>query len=304
MTSSHRRAAVGAIAAMTAALWFTPAYPHAVCGSRIFPATLGIDDPGVNDEFSPTFTYLPSNSGGSQEFDAEFSYSKTITPNIGVVISDGATWQHPGGYGWEPLNTELQWGNFCWPEHEFMATVGFAVGWAGTGTGTQAQPFNTYQPVIDVGKGFGDLPTSMNLLRPVALTGELSETFPGQAWTGGSQNPTNLNWGFSVQYSLPYYNANVGEISNDFFKHLIPITEVTFSKPIYNFAPGSNVTTGTIQPGVVYITGTYQVAVEAIIPLNGASGHGVGVVASLDLYLDDLLPDTLGKPIFNPFGAK
>jgi hypothetical protein len=113
-----------------------------------------------------------------------------------------------------------------------------------------------------------------------------------------------LNWGFSVQYSLPYYNANVGEISNDFFKHLIPITEVTFSKPIYNFAPGSNVTTGTIQPGVVYITGTYQVAVEAIIPLNGASGHGVGVVASLDLYLDDLLPDTLGKPIFNPFGAK
>ena len=38
--------------------------------------------------------------------------------------------------------------------------------------------------------------------------------------------------------------------------------------------------------------------------LNGASGHGVGVIASLDLYLDDLLPDTLGKPLFNPFGAK
>jgi hypothetical protein len=64
------------------------------------------------------------------------------------------------------------------------------------------------------------------------------------------------------------------------------------------------VTTGTIQPGAVYITGTYQVAVEAVIPLNGASGHGVGVIASLDLYLDDLLPDTLGKPLFNPFGAK
>jgi hypothetical protein len=55
---------------------------------------------------------------------------------------------------------------------------------------------------------------------------------------------------------------------------------------------------------VVYITGTYQVAVEAIIPLNGASGHGIGVIASLDLYLDDLIPNTLGKPIFNPFGAK
>jgi hypothetical protein len=40
------------------------------------------------------------------------------------------------------------------------------------------------------------------------------------------------------------------------------------------------------------------VAVEAIVPLNGASGHGVGAIAQLDLYLDDLLPDSLGKPIF------
>ena len=67
----HPRALVGAFAAAGAALWFTPAYPHAVCGSRIFPATLGIDDPGVQDEFSPTFVYLPSNSDGSREIDAQ-----------------------------------------------------------------------------------------------------------------------------------------------------------------------------------------------------------------------------------------
>ena len=300
----HPRALVGAFAAAGAALWFTPAYPHAVCGSRIFPATLGIDDPGVNDEFSPTFTYLPSNSDGSREIDGNFSWSKTIIPNVGVIVSDGPTWLHPGGYGWDSLSTELQWGNFCWPEHELMATVGFEVDWGNTGTGSQAMPFNAYQPVIDIGKGFGDLPTSMNWLRPAAITAELSETFPGQSWTNGNQNSTNLNWGFTLQYSLPYYNANVAEISNDFFKHLIPITEFTFSKPVSNFAPETNVTTGTIQPGAVYITGTYQVALEAVIPLNGASGHGVGVIASLDLYLDDLLPDTLGKPIFNPFGGK
>jgi len=294
------RAPLGAIAAVAAFCSSYPAYPHAVCGNRIFPATLGIDDPGVDDELAlPTLTYLPSNSGASQEFDAEFSWSKTIFPNVAVVVSDGATWQHPGGYGWEPLNTELQWGNFCWPEHELMATVGFDVGWANTGTGTQATPFNTYQPVIDIGKGFGDLPTSMNWLRPAGLTFELSETLPGQSWTNGNQNSTDLNGGFTVQYSLPYYNANVGEIDNDFFKHLIPLTEFTFSRPISNFAPGTNVTTGTIQPGVVYLTGTYQVAVEAVIPLNGASGHGVGVIAQLDLYLDDLLPDTLGRPIFS-----
>jgi hypothetical protein len=294
----HARALVGAFAAAGAALWFSPAYPHAICGSRVFPATLGIDDPGVNDEFTPTLTYQPPNSG-VQEFDAEFSWSKTIFPNVGIIISDGATWQHPGGYGWEPLNTELQWGNFCWPEHELIATVGFDVSWAGTGTGTQVQPFNVYTPVINVGKGFGDLPTSLNWLRPVAITAELSESLPGQAWTDGNQNSTTLNWGFTLQYSLPYYNANVAEIDNPFWKHIIPITEFVFSKPVYNFASGTNVTTGTIQPGAVYMADSWQLAVEAIIPINGASGQGVGVVASLDLYLDDLLPNSLGRPIFN-----
>jgi hypothetical protein len=107
-----------------------------------------------------------------------------------------------------------------------------------------------------------------------------------------------LNGGFTIQYSLPYYNSQVAAIGNGFFRHLIPITEFTFSKPIANFAPGTNGTTGTVQPGVIYLGATYQVGVEAILPLNGASGHGVGVVASLDLYLDDLLPNSLGKPLF------
>jgi hypothetical protein len=292
-------ARAGAIGVALVLLAHSSAFAHAVCGNRIFPATLGIDDPGVDDELAlPTISYLPSNSDGAQEFDTNFSWSKTIVPNVALVIQDGPTWVHPGGYGWDPLSTELQWGNFCWPEHEFMATLGFEVDWGNTGTGSQAPPFNTYQPVIDIGKGFGDLPTSLNWLRPAALSFELSESLPGQSVTNGSQNATNLNGGFSIQYSLPYFNSNVGEIDNDFFKHLIPITEFTFSRPIYNFAPGTNATTGTIQPGVVYLTSTYQVAVEAIVPLNGASGHGVGAIAQLDLYLDDLLPDSLGKPIF------
>jgi hypothetical protein len=292
-------ARAGAIGAVAALLAHTQAEAHAVCGSRIFPATLAIDDPGVGDELAlPTISYLPSNSDGAREFDANFSWSKTIIPNVALVIQDGPTWVHPGGYGWDSLSTELQWGNFCWPEHELMATLGFEVDWGNTGTGSQATPFNAYQPVIDIGKGFGDLPTRLNWLRPAALTFELSETLPGQSVTSGSQNATNLNGGFSIQYSLPYFNSNVGEVDNDFLKHLIPITEFTFSRPIYNFAPGANATTGAIQPGVVYLTSTYQVAVEAIVPLNGTSGHGVGVIAQLDLYLDDLLPDSLGKPIF------
>jgi hypothetical protein len=79
----------------------SPAFAHAVCGDRIFPATLAIDDPGVNDELAlPTFSWVPNNGDGSQEFDASFSWTKTITPRLGISVSDGPTWQHPGGYGW------------------------------------------------------------------------------------------------------------------------------------------------------------------------------------------------------------
>ena len=130
------------------------------------------------------------------------------------------------------------------------------------------------------------------------MTFEMSETFPGQSSTNGSLNPTTLNGGFTLQYSFPYYNSHVAGIDSEFLKHLIPITEFTFSKPVSNFESGTNGVTGTVQPGIFYLTSHYQVGLEAIIPLNSGSGHGLGVVFSVDLYLDDLLPNSLGKPLF------
>ena len=72
-----------------------------------------------------------------------------------------------------------------------------------------------YSPVLDVGLGFGALPTSMNALRPFAITGELSTTTPGQAEWNGDQFATSFNWGFTLQYSLPYFNSHVAGIDND-----------------------------------------------------------------------------------------
>ena len=293
------RALAGAAAAALGLFQLSPAFAHAVCGDRIFPATLGIDDPGVGDELAlPTLTFRPQNSGGAQEFDATFSYTKTIFPGFGLSVTDGPTWLKPGGYGWGDLSTEAKYNFFCLSQFELMGSVGLSTAWANTGTANMSSPFNTYTPVLDVGKGFGDLPASLNALRPLALTFELSESIPGEAWTMGAQNPSSLNWGFTVQYSLPYYNSHIGEIDNDFFKHIVAIAEFTFSKPIANFAPGSNVTTGTIQPGLIYMGDTWQIAAEALIPINGSSGKGVGAVAELHFFLDDIFPNSLGRPIF------
>ena len=183
-----------------------------------------------------------------------------------------------------------------------MGSVGVNVDVGKTYTNGFGNDYNTYSPALDVGLGFGALPKSLNLLRPFAITAALGEDLPDQRFTGGNQNPTNLNWGFTIQYSLPYFNANVAQIDNDFIKRLIPLTEFNFSRPVRNFDTlGPAVTTGTIQPGVIYEGNGWQVALEAVLPINSASGRGVGVVGELHFYLDDLMPDTLGRPIF---GAK
>jgi hypothetical protein len=305
-----RTGAIGVVAALIA---HSRAEAHAVCGARIFPATLGIDDPGVTDELAlPTLLYLPKNADGVQEFDASFSYSKTIIENLAFSISDGPTWLKPGGTGWGNIDTELKYQFWCDAPHEFMASFGVDATWANTGTKDFDDPFNTFTPVFDVGRGFGDLPASLNILRPLAISAEFGLSIPSAPHTSSlvyddsgnpglnvTLNPTVLNWGFTVQYSLPYTNANVSEVGGpDVLKHLIPLTELVFQTPLGNVPPGGRVTTGTIQPGIVYMADKWQIAVEALIPINGASGHRVGVEAQLDLFIDDIFPSSLGKPLF------
>jgi hypothetical protein len=315
MYSRTSLALAGAIGACTAALPLAPALAHAICGSRVFPATLAIDDPGVSDELAlPTLTYVPFNSDGAREFDASFSYTKTLVDNLGLSVSYGKTWLNPGGSGWGNLDTGLKYMFFCHEPSEFMASVGFDASWANTGTAGFADPFNTFSPSLDIGKGFGDLPTSLNILRPFAVTAQFGLDVPSQTHTSTlvfddsgnpsldvALNPTVFNWGFTAQYSLPYMNANISEIGGpDFLRHLVAITEFSLQTPVGNVPPGGQITTGTIQPGLIYMADSWQIAVEALIPVNAASGSNVGVVGELHFFLDDMFPNSfIGKPLFH-----
>ena len=300
MSSRTLSLQAASLALLLAPLSPAPALAHAVCGSRVFPATLAIDDPGVGDEVAlPTISYLPASLAGVEQASVSYNYTKTIFPEFGISFGQGA--QFANGQGWG--RTDLQIGAkdrlFCLPDWELMGSVGVNVDMGKTYTNFMGNDFNTYSPALDVGLGFGGLPKSLNFLRPFAITASLGEDMPDQKFTGGNQNPTNLNWGFTIQYSLPYFNANVAQIDNAFIKRLIPITEFTFSRPVANFDTlGPAVTTGTVQPGVIYAADTWQFALEAVLPINSASGRGVGVVGELHFYLDDLMPDTLGRPIF------
>src|SRR6185437_7646376 len=114
-------------------------------------------------------------------------------------------------------------------------------------------------------------------------------------------NPRVLNWGGSIQYSLPYLKSAVMDLGlPDFINHLIPLVEANLQKPVANTLTSGTLTTGTISPGVIWVGQYFQVGVEALIPINRQSGSNVGAIAQLHYYLDDIDPHGIGKP---PFGS-
>jgi hypothetical protein len=42
---------------------------------------------------------------------------------------------------------------------------------------------------------------------------------------------------------------------------------------------------------------SWQVAAEAIVPLNSEAGRSIGTRAQLLLFLDELIPSAFGKPL-------
>lgn len=323
MSHQASKASVGALAAAAMFISANPAFSHVIVGSRFFPATLTFDDPGPNDELGlPTFTHM-TNADGSQQYDFSGEWQKTITPDFAISI--GNTFTHltnPTANGWQNFETQFKYVPYMNEEHEFIVSIGTGIEWGHTGNASVgADPYTRLTPEFWFGKGFGDLPTSLNVLRPFAVTGNLGASFSthpidvtvavnpdtGFNAVNIANNPTFFNWSLSLQYSLPYMNANVSAIDVEFFRHLIPLVEVNFQSPVANIGPSvigapTHITTGTVNPGVIWAGRFFQVAVEAMIPVNSASGKHVGVIAGLDIYLDDLLPDSLGRPLFAPAG--
>src|SRR5260370_19397641 len=142
------------------------------------------------------------------------------------------------------------------------------------------------------GKGFGDLPDTVWWARPIALTGVVGYEMPGSARpltfdpdsgdTGIELHPQFLNWGLSLQYSMPYLKSAVYDFGlPDFVNRLIPIVEASFQTPAANFAGTGLRTAGTVNPRVIYVSNYFQRRLEAIIPINRHTGRHVGALAQL-----------------------
>jgi hypothetical protein len=310
-----------------ALLPLAPALAHEIVGNRFFPATLGIDDPGVNDELAfPTVdSFKTGDNPPVRQRDISGEFSKRITEDFAISFGSTYTFLGPidpttaGANGFQNLETTFKYRLFKNIEHEFVMSVGLSVEWGGTGSeNVGADPFNTYTPTIYFGKGLGDLPDSLSWVRPVAITGQVGYAIPGRNSTttfgidpdsgditaDTEFHPRVLNWGASIQYSMPYLKSAVVDLGlPDFINHLIPLVEANLQTPITNTLTSGAQTTGTINPGVIWVGNTFQVGIEALIPINRQSGTNVGVIGQLHFFLDDIDPHGIGKPLFGNAAA-
>lgn len=312
MSSKAFLGAAGTLAAVTMLIGVDPVHSHTIVGNRVFPVTLAIDDPGVNDELAlPMFSYLaaanPDGTAGSSAYTFRGDYAKTITADLAISIGDAVTFQrNPRATGVANIDTQLKYVFFQDAEHEFIVAGAVAAEIGHTGSSPRsalpAEPFSTITPKGYIGKGFGDAPADW--MRPFAVTAEVDYSIPTVGMNmDGSRNRTFLTYGGSIQYSLLYRNAFVEEVPSPFSK-LIPAFEGVFSTPVSNTGPSIpgdfsvHETTGVVGPSLCYIGTYFEVGVMAQVPINRASGLHPGIMAILDFFLDDIAPDTLGKPLF------
>jgi hypothetical protein len=282
---------------------------HCFVGARFLPATLATDDPCVADEISlPTVSWSKTaDMPPATEWDVSVDFAKRITEDFGISIGQAWSQIHqPGGFtaaGFGNLETAAQYQLLKNGEHELALLLGLIVEWGGTGAiqSGLADPWSTLTPTFYFGKGFGDLPESFGWLRAFAVTGQIGYQIPTRSFdiVQGTPIPQVLVYGGSIQFSMPYLKSEIRDYQlPDFINHLIPIVEVQLVTPVANNYGSSALTTGTINPGVIWVGSYFQVGLEAIVPVNAESGHGIGVIGQLHLYLDDIFPNSIiGRPL-------
>jgi hypothetical protein len=284
----------------------TAATAHGFAGARFFPATIATDDPFVADELAlPTVAWF-KDSGGGRTNTYSVDFSKRITSDFGIGFGGTYLRLHaPGGPdadGFDNFHVGAKYLIDVDAMHETLFSIGVDADLGGTGTSRiGAEDFSTLTPTLFFGKGFGDLTDRMSFLRGFAVTGSIGIAIPTQArkpdgFGGFEEHPNRLKTGLALEYSFPYLQSQVRNIGLGApFDRMIPLVELSLDTPLDR---GGGKTTGSVNPGLLWAGQYVQLSVEAIIPWNKDSGQGVGFLAQLHFYIDDLFPATLGRPLF------
>ena len=283
---------------------------HGFEGDRFFPPTVSTDDPFATDEFSIGVSTLnnPAASDGSspktREIDVSSEFDKEIFPKFALGVSgtyinlDPQGHQGPAQDGFDNVSISAKYQLWESAPHEWILSLGGEADLGDTGSkALGVNSFTTYTPTVYFGKGFGDQPASLKYLKPLALTGTIGVSIPGQSANfDGSFNSDAMQWGCALEYSLPYLQQHVEDIGlPKALDNFIPLVEFSGTTPVDR---SGGTTTGTINPGILWEQPDFQLGLEAVIPINAHTGPNVGAVFQMQFYIDDLFPKVFGRPVF------
>jgi hypothetical protein len=270
-------------------------WAHGFAGKRFFPTTLSVDDPFISDELSFLFNYIHDPEGKTTKF--SFDYSKRIFPHFGIEIGDSFRFVKPDKektqHGFGNLEVGAKYQFLTNPAHEAILSVGLSAEIGDTGNSSVgADEFTTISPALFFGKGFGDLPEGLKYLRPLAITGVIGPGIPTS-----SESPDTFNYGFTIQYNLQYLQSFVKDVGLPApLNRMIILVEFPFETDLNRGSSGN--TTGFINPGLIWFGKYIQFGIETQIPVNERTGDHVGVLALVHFFIDDLFPNSFGRPIF------
>ncbi|HZT88574.1 MAG TPA: hypothetical protein VFA12_11435 [Stellaceae bacterium] len=272
-----------------------------IVGDRLFPATPLTDDPFVADAVEISVMHQRFRGPPLGQTDFGLAVERRITPDLGIEVEDQYTIvapdAGPNAYGFGNVEAALKYQLWKNEPHETLLTLGVSHEFGGTGAERiGAESVGATTPSVYFGKGFGDLPESLKYLRPLAVTGLVGYQIADTKIHKGEHFPDMVNVGLSLQYSFRYLQGNVAYVGlPPLVDRLTPIVEFSYSTPAG--APYGQPDVGLFGAGLVYSRNGIDLGVEALIPLNGASGRGVGAVALAHVPLGNLLP-ALGRPLF------
>jgi hypothetical protein len=274
-------------------------WAHGYVGKRFFPSAISQDEPFINDKLALPIFFDETTSAGNQSIwttNPKLEYAKTITKNFQASVT--ASYSHIVTSGQKALNgfdnweTGVRYNIFLLPEVESIFSIALNTKIGGSGNHAVNTPQTTLSPELLFAQGLGPLPEVLKFLRPLGFSLSLSPNITTSNYTVGS-----LSWGIAVEYSLAYLQQSVANFNLPLVDHIVPIVELPFTTCTQGNCHGR--TTGFIDPGVI-IYGTYgQLGLEAIIPSNRNTGNQVGGVIQFYLYLDKLMPNSLGKPLID-----
>jgi hypothetical protein len=282
-------------------------HAHGVIGKRFIPTTLAVDDPFASDEMDLLRVDRGSKNDNGRETSVGFEFSKRLTPDFALVVGWNYLFEEPRGgnrtSGAGNPEFSAKYVSLRSPEHEGIFSVGLGVEPGGVGPKRVAERVTTISPTLFFGKGFGDLPDSLAYLKPFSINGQFNVNNPANRTTGSGDdkehNPTTLDYGVAVIYSVPYLQSFVKDVGLGApFDRMFPIVEFNFTTNASK--PDRGQTAAFANPGLIWVGRYVELGLEAKLPLNNVSGKNAGVRGLIHIFIDDLWPNVF---TWTPWGV-